>query len=258
MTLFRVLFRLVFITIILLVAAPLVAIVTFFYPHKKFTLILRQKLYNICITGCFGVTVRHVGTPLISFSHEEKKPVVLMSNHVSFTDIMVLGSIYPYTFVSKNEVSSWPLIGWMTRMYGTLFISRDSQNVKQGITMLWEWLHNNTGVVLFPEGTTDDGCRVRPFKSSYFSLPEGTLIQPVSILYNEVNDLPATRFFQKTFCWRGEPTLFSHLWTILQFRKVVATVIFHPAVEATDFRKVTAEKTWQCVQRGCQEGIECI
>ena len=258
MNIFRVLFRFFFIGIILFFCIPLVALLTFFLPHKKFSLVLRQIFYKITIKGCFGITVVYKGVPLLSFSHKEKRPVVFMSNHISFTDIMVLGSIYPYTFVSKEEVASWPFIGWMTRMYGTLFISRDSQNVKEGIAMLWRWLQHHTGVVLFPEGTTGDGCRVFPFKSSYFSLPEGTYIQPVSIVYNEVNDLPATRYFQKNFCWRGEPTLLSHLWNILQFRKIVATVIFHPAFEATSFRKIIAEKTWQCVQEGCLEGVECI
>lgn len=258
MSMFRVLFRLFFIAIVLVFCAPVVALVTYFFPDKKFSLVLRQMLYKITITKCFGIFVQQKGKSLISFSCEEQRPIVFMSNHISFTDIMVLGSLYPYTFVSKEEVASWPFIGWMTRMYGTLFISRESQNVKEGVNMLWRWLEHHTGVVLFPEGTTADGCRVGPFKSSYFSLPEGTYVQPVSIMYNEVNDLPATRFFQKIFCWRGEPSLLSHLWSILQFRRIVATVVFHPAFEATPFRKITAEKTWQCVQKGCQEAMECI
>lgn len=262
MNLFRTLYRLVWIGGTILCVAPLVALYVSVDKNSFFSLKLRKWFFGFGVKALGICVLKPVGVPSIPDGLNQSPDatsVVLMSNHISYADILVLGSIFPYNFVSKEEVKHWPLIGWVAQCYGTLFISRKSHDIKIGLAQLWDWVAKHSGIVLFPESVTSDGCRVLPFKSSYFHLPSHVKIQPVSIVYCEVNDLPATRFFHKIFSWRGNTTLLTHWWYVLGIRKISAKVVFHPAFEGGISRKKLAEKSWILVQQGVQTGaVSCL
>jgi 1-acyl-sn-glycerol-3-phosphate acyltransferase len=179
------------------------------------------------------------------------RPLVLMANHISYADIVVLGSFLECVFVSKNDVRKWPFIGWIAEHYGTVFISRSTRSVKEGLDQLHAALQKGKAVVLFPEGTTGDGCKLMVFKSSYFQLPEDTFVQPVSLRYSGHNGLPATRFIQKRLSWRGAVDLLSHLQEVLQIRRIHATITFHPPVSCKGTeRKELTQECYQWVKKG--------
>ena len=111
--------------------------------------------------------------------------VLLVSNHITWLDIIVLSSVYPYSFLSKSEVSRWPLIGTLTAMSGTLFIRRDDvRSLKTSIRTIRDRLRSGRSVSMFPEGTTRaEG--LNPFKTGLFAaaIEAQVQVQPVMIRY---------------------------------------------------------------------------
>ena len=113
------------------------------------------------------------------------QPMLWVSNHVSWTDIPLLGALQPLSFLSKAEVRSWPLAGWLAHKAGTLFIRRgagDSQWLNQ---QLQRYLKDGRPLLLFPEGTTHDGSTLRTFHGRLLSsaIELQIPLQPVAIRY---------------------------------------------------------------------------
>jgi len=114
-----------------------------------------------------------------------RETVLLVSNHITWLDIIVLSSTYPYSFLSKSEVHSWPLIGALSAMSGTLFIRRsDVRSLKTSIRIIRDRLCHGRSVSMFPEGTTyAEG--LGPFKTGLFAaaIEAQVKVQPVAIRY---------------------------------------------------------------------------
>ena len=148
--------------------------------HRGFKKTFRQKIvcWWLTIAGkIFGLQVRVIG-------NRPQAPVYLISNHISWLDIVVLGSIQPVSFLSKEEIKHWPVVGYMARKSGTVFIRRGStsNNAKKVIA---QHLLNGNNVVVFPEGTTSDGIKMRPFYPRLFAaaIDYRIPIQPIALVY---------------------------------------------------------------------------
>jgi 1-acyl-sn-glycerol-3-phosphate acyltransferase len=113
------------------------------------------------------------------------QPALWVSNHVSWTDIPLLGKLAPLSFLSKAEVRTWPVAGWLALKAGTLFIRRGSGDSKLIQKQMGQHLLGNHSLVIFPEGTTTDGTRLRTFHGRLLSsaIETGTPVQPVAIRY---------------------------------------------------------------------------
>lgn len=160
-----------------------------------------------------------------------------ISNHISYLDIPILGSNYPLRFVAKSEVEVWPLFGFLAKLARTIFISRnrfDSLNQK---CKIFKSLSSDEKVFIFPEGTTSDGNRVLDFKSSSFSALEGKnlIIQPIVILYSELNGIPINRWLRPVIAWYGDMDLKPHLSALVNLRSIRARLIYLDKVNAKNF-----------------------
>ncbi|WP_251961982.1 lysophospholipid acyltransferase family protein [Pseudomonas sp. Marseille-Q5299] len=136
-----------------------------------------------------------------------KRPMLWVSNHVSWTDIPLLGMLLPLSFLSKAEVRHWPVAGWLAEKAGTLFIRRgggDSQRLREQISAQ---LGDARPLLIFPEGTTTDGRQLRTFHGRLLAgaIDQGVAVQPVAIEYlrNGEADLVAP--------FIGDDDLVSHL-----------------------------------------------
>jgi 1-acyl-sn-glycerol-3-phosphate acyltransferase len=92
---------------------------------------------------------------------------LLVSNHLSYLDIVVLSSIRPCVFVAKRDVARWPLFGWLAHSAGTIFVDRERRfSSNKAVDLIRKAIAGGTVVVLFPEGTSSEGSTVLPFKSA--------------------------------------------------------------------------------------------
>ena len=178
-----------------------------------------------------GIKLVVHGTPVAAGS--------LVANHSSWIDILSLRSNKLIYFVSKSEVANWPGIGFITRITGTIFIERRRSEAKRQEALLRSRIAHDQLLCFFPEGTSTDGLRVLPFKSSLFSAffrdGQGTdfPIQPVSISYHpaEGSGLP-----DNFYSWWGDMGFGSHIWDVVtRSFGGRAVVTFHAAVRASEF-----------------------
>ncbi len=172
-------------------------------------------------------------------------PGAIVANHASWIDIVVVMAAMRVFFVSKSEVASWPVIGFIGRSIGTMFIERRPAEARRQTEALHARLKRGDRLCLFAEGTSSDGQRVLPFKSALFSvflapdLRETLWVQPVSIVYRPRPGLPAA-----FYGWWGDMDFAGHLGDVLaRSHGGEVDVTFHPALRAADFadRKALAK-----------------
>ena len=120
-----------------------------------------------------------------------REPMFIVSNHISWMDIHVLGALGPLCFVSKWEVRNWPAVGWLAERAGTLFIRRGAGQTDELRRGMVERLNQGNHLVLFPEGTTTNGTEVRPFFPRLFAIAQetGIPLQPLALRYSQAGEL---------------------------------------------------------------------
>jgi 1-acyl-sn-glycerol-3-phosphate acyltransferase len=210
------------------------------------------RFYWSVVCRLLGLQVRMIGAAVGS---PDGRPIVFVSNHSSWLDVPVLGGRLDACFVSKHEVGRWPFVGTIARLGRTAFISRQRHAIGRERDVLRERLAAGDNLLLFPEGTTSDGSRVLPFRSSFFAIAEGAvppLIQPVSVVYDRLGGLPTGRASRPVFAWYGDMDLASHFWRFAQRRGLRASILLHPPLDPTCFasRKALSHAVWQAVADG--------
>lgn len=183
----------------------------------------------------------------------------IVANHTSWSDIFVLHSAAHIHFVSKAEVASWPVIGWLARVTGTLFIERKQTAAKRQQTQLAERIKGGDKLCFFPEATSTDGRRVLPFKSTLFSvfhteeLRELVWVQPVTVTYYPPKGRSA-RFYG----WWGDMDFGPHAMMILGLSVGGRVrVTFHAPLKAADYasRKQLAIAAGDVVRNGLRRTL---
>jgi 1-acyl-sn-glycerol-3-phosphate acyltransferase len=163
---------------------------------------------------------------------------LLVSNHLSYLDILVLGSLTPAAFVAKNEVKSWPVFGWLATLAGTVFIHRERRTHVGAVSARMESiLQQNVLVVLFPEGTSSDGSGVLPFKSALLE-PAARQSHPLcaGLIQYELADGDVA----EEVCYWKDMSFGPHLLNLLSKRSIRATVRFAPWTGGAADRKELA------------------
>jgi lyso-ornithine lipid O-acyltransferase len=163
---------------------------------------------------------------------------LLVSNHLSYLDILVLGSLAPSVFVAKREIKSWPVFGWLTSLAGSVYVNREKRtHAGQAAKEIEAALHSGVLVILFPEGTSSDGKTILPFKSA---LLEPATRHPhslsVGLIQYEINDGDVV----EEVCYWKDMTLVTHLINLLSKRSVRASVKLAPLHNGSANRKELA------------------
>jgi lyso-ornithine lipid O-acyltransferase len=180
---------------------------------------------------CFllRIRVRMAGAPT------HGRAVLFVCNHVSWVDIVVIGSIAPIAFVAKREVASWPLIGITAKVQRTVFVDRTRRHLTgDAVAEIVGRIRNGVSVVLFAEGTSSDGNRVLPFRSALLGAVEEAastgeeriLIQPMSIGYTGQHGIPMGRQHRPLVAWYGDLDFVPHIRTFIERGAVDAVVSY--------------------------------
>ncbi len=181
-------------------------------------LLLKQQ-WSVRLLEILGVT--------LTWSGETPASGLLVSNHISFVDVFAINAILPSSFVAKDEVRSWPLIGWLARHTDTLFLERGSRGAAQRAReRMVEHLKMGSRVAVFPEGTTSMGDGTLPFHSAMFqaAIDAGVSVTPLAIAYTGKN---GERNYAAAFV--GETTLVECLWSIACAQDITVSVAVLPA-----------------------------
>lgn len=191
------------------------------------------------------MALRILRLPLVVHGAPMTHPGAIVANHSSWLDIFVLNAVQTVYFVAKAEVAAWPLIGWLARATGTVFIARKGTEAKKQQEIFESRLMAGHRLLFFPEGTSTDAIRVLPFKSTLFeaffapALVRSMHIQPVTVVFQAPDGADP-----RHYGWWGDMDFASHLLKILATpRQGRVEVIFHPEVpvDAFDSRKTLAQ-----------------
>jgi 1-acyl-sn-glycerol-3-phosphate acyltransferase len=176
-------------------------------------------------------------------------PFVLVANHLSYLDIMVLASRVRATFVAKREVRSWPVWGILARAVGTIFVDRDrARDTLRVADVIHGTLNQNDGVVIFPEGTSTMGSTVAPFRSSLLAAATRAAL-PVhyaSLSYRTGRDDPPAHL---AVCWWGDMEFLPHFRVLCGLDRIEAHVRFGREPVGPAGRKELAEALHRAVTR---------
>ena len=157
------------------------------------------------VTRSLGIRFRVEGAPPTSG--------LLVSNHLSYLDILIYSAALPCVFVSKTEVNDWPYFGFAARQGGTIFIDRTRRTSAQTVVQeMARRLADPVPILVFPEGTSSDGAQVMRFHSSLFepAAASGAAVTAAAVRYESAGGGP-----ESELCWFGDESFLSHLWRTL-------------------------------------------
>jgi len=189
--------------------------------NRNFTLLMRTILnIKVTVEGDEGQL--------------ERGGYVIIGNHVSYVDGIVLGSIFPIVFVSKREVKSWPVIGQWNTLCGTIYINRQHKELVGSLVQEMSGkLKQEANILLFPEGTSTNGEQMLPFQTVPLAAPlhNRSIILPTTIAYSSIDDQPVTTANRDLIYWYGDMDFMSHFWGLLALRSVEVLVTIQPRIE---------------------------
>lgn len=177
------------------------------------------------------------------------RPLLIAANHVSWTDIMVLGSVAPVNFIAKAEVAGWPVLGRLFRSQNSIFVERAARH-RSGhqAREVAEALKSIDPLILFAEGTTACGNRLLPFKSTLFGAAaqlsdEAFAVQPAAIFYARLHGMAMGRRHRARYAWIGDEDLVPHLLRLLSSGPIDVEVRFGAPVglEGANRKQVSAQ-----------------
>ncbi len=241
------LFRLVFFVFVLapfiLIGLPFQMAIT--RLHLPFWNVLPRLFHKL---GCvfLGLRVTTLGHP------EKDRPTLLVSNHISWTDIIAIGSVADLTFVAKSEIAHWPFVGFMASMQKTIFVDRTRRrDAKRTTSEMANRLAAGGDVLLFAEGQSDIGTHVLPFRSSLVGAAQtamiesgarNVVIQPIAIAYTHLQGMPVSRNERAMIAWIKSKSVGENIRDILRGSVKSVTVSFgepKPLSEAENRKLIT-------------------
>jgi 1-acyl-sn-glycerol-3-phosphate acyltransferase len=203
-----------------------------------------------CVFRVLGMRHRIEGTPMTG-------PGAVVSNHVSWLDIFALNARTRVYFVAKSEVARWPGIGALAKMVGTVFIERNPRAARSQTALFAERLGVGHRLLFFPEGSSTDGFRVLPFKTTLFQAfftpaeRHDLQVQPVTIIYSAPEGQDP-RFYG----WWGDMGFAAHLVEVLGApRQGEVRLIYHAPLDVSEFgdRKALASAAQDLVRSGMSQ-----
>jgi 1-acyl-sn-glycerol-3-phosphate acyltransferase len=180
----------------------------------------------------------------VRFSDGRDVSGLVVSNHLTYLDILLYSAAHPFLFVAKSEVRRWPFLGTMARLGGTIFVERDRPlQAAEASRQMEQGLREGLPVLLFPEGTSSDGSSVLPFRSPLFepAIRAGALVTAAAIRYH-ADDATEDRV-----TYWGDMVFAPHLFRTMCIRGLAAGISFDSPRRFVD-RKSAAREAWRQVQ----------
>jgi 1-acyl-sn-glycerol-3-phosphate acyltransferase len=168
---------------------------------------------------------------------------VIISNHLSYVDGFVLGSIFPVVFISKREVKRWPVVGLWTMLCGTIFIDRQrKQRVGLLVAETSRKLKEGANILLFPEGHATNGERILPFQTVPLAAPlrNRSIIVPVTLVYSSIDDQAVSKANRDLVYCYDDMSFGPHFWRLLALRSIEATVTIQSKIDCSRYEDSSA------------------
>jgi 1-acyl-sn-glycerol-3-phosphate acyltransferase len=179
---------------------------------------------------------------------------LVVCNHLGYVDVLVIGAVCPAVFVAKQEVRSWPIFGGLARLAGTVFVNRSGRRqIHDQLQALAQILATGAPLALFPEGTSSDGSRVLPFRSSLLeaALATGSVVTPAALTYAT----PRSGDPARDICYWGDMVFVTHLFRLLALEGFSARLHFGESERPGPNRKGEAVRLQEWIRAALGEPV---
>lgn len=217
---------------------------------------------SLCVT-CFRIAARILHIRIkVKGGVAAVRPLLVVSNHLSYLDIIVLGSVFPFRFTPKMEISGWAGISSLCRAAGCIFVDRRAAKLHETMDKLRMALGQREVISLFPEATTGNGLRTLSFKPGFFNLAEAPVagvdltVQPAALIYTHIGGLPIDSCQWPKLAWYGDMLLVPHVWELLKLGRIDVTLEFLPPAGMREHagRKGLAAHCHQAIAEAIENG----
>ncbi len=210
-------------------------------------------LWNLLPRGFHKLSCVFLGMRVTVIGHPERtRPTLLVSNHISWTDVIAIGSVADLTFVSKSDIARWPVVGFMASMQKTIYVDRTrKRNATRTTREMANRLASGGNVLLFAEGQSDIGTHVLPFRSALVggaqtamieSGARNVVIQPIAVAYTHLQGMPVSRNERTMIAWIKSKSVGENIRDILVGSVKSVTIAFgepKPLSEADNRKAIT-------------------
>ena len=233
MSILRLVFILIFLLLIIAISIPVQVICNMigFKLKKVYPLYFYQMIKIVT-----GININFNKTKL----NKKNMGVLYIANHVSWFDIICLGTLLNARFIAKKEVSQMGIFGFLAMLSNTFFIDNENKNkIIEYNHLIQKKLKAGENFIIFPEGTTSDGNGIKNFKSSMlecaFDNNNEINIQPISICYSKLNNIPMGIYLRRNIAWVGDISMVDAMGNFLCSGKITVDIIFHQLVNIREF-----------------------
>ncbi|MBP9742604.1 MAG: 1-acyl-sn-glycerol-3-phosphate acyltransferase [Burkholderiales bacterium] len=227
--------------VILSMAMLIIATIILYYISLTLIRYPLRKIWSRCLIASTGATLSISG---LNLNRVDLKNTMLVSNHISWLDTVVMLRLCYLSYIGKIEMLKWPLLNIIIKAGGTIFINR--KNKRQTFEVIQQVAHllsNGATVGLYPEGTTSDGKEILPFKTPFLeaALIAQSKIIPVVLSYRKENNQLATEVTFSKVNW------LTTVMNTLYLKNLVIKVTILPPVFASNFanRELLAEHLYE-------------
>lgn len=206
----------------------------------------RQRICTDRLCKLLRIDVRVVG------KIPEDGAMLAISNHLGLLDPFVLSSQMPVAFAAKAEIAEWPVIGWICKLVGVIFVKRDRRmQTSVFVEQVQARIREGIRVLVFPEGTTSDGRGVMPFKTGAFAAVanmEGGSVLPFYMRGLNANGEPVSDTLREAYTWSQGKPMTSHAWNVLGLPNMIVEIhVGEPIATGNRDRKELARRSHEAV-----------
>ena len=227
-------------------AMPLYLFVLYRPQHLRGMLTKILSFYSHLIVKVLGIELVLEGFKL----DLKEENYFIVSNHLSYVDILLIASKLPSCFVTSVEFKNTPFLGWLIKLTACLTVERrNKENIENEIEEISAALRNGICVSVFPEATSTDGSSVLKFRHSLFqaAINSNKKILPVTLNYYKINNRETDKRSRDSLFWYGEMTFFPHILKLMKLKNIHARLTIHEPLESAGLDKATLARTSQAV-----------
>lgn len=214
--------------------------------HKRFA----ENTSHVCkkIANILGVNVKLTNPE--KWAKLDKDNFLVVANHVSYLDIMILTSIREFLFITSTDMQKTPFLGQLCELGGSLFTNRkNAAGIKGEIINFAKYLDDGFNVVLFPEGTSTDGKEMKNFKKSLFqiAIEANKSVLPICIKYTDVDGKPISDENRNKVYWYGDDSFLPHILRVVKLKEIniEVTLLDEVVVNNTCDRKAVSNNAFE-------------